>query len=450
MTSGTGTCSVYYNQAGNASYNPASQVTSNTTAQKANANVSVNGYSGVYDGAAHGATGSATGALGENLNGLLDLGASFTDVPGGTANWTFAGDANHNSASGSVAITISKANATINVSGYTGVYDGAAHGATGSATGVGGADLSDGLDLGDSFTNVPGGTANWSFSGGTNYNDANGSVAISISKADATIDVDGYSGTYDGAAHGATGSATGVLGESLSGLDLGSSFTNVPGGTANWTFTDVTGNYNNDAGSVAISISKAPLSVTADNQTIVFGQSLPTFTFQYSGFVNGETSSVIDTAPTCGVGSIPMFGNYPIVCSGGSDNNYSFTYVNGTLTVQAWTFKGFFQPVDMSGVLNAVKGGSTVPLKFEVFSGTTELTVTSVIKSFTQTKVACDGTAPVDEIELVTTGGTSLRYDATAGQFVQNWQTPKQPGQCYRATMTTQDGSTLSALFKLK
>ncbi len=46
-------------------------------------------------------------------------------------------------------------------------------------------------------------------------------------------------------AHGATGTATGVGGAALSGLVLGDSFTNVPGGTATWTFTDTTGNYNN-------------------------------------------------------------------------------------------------------------------------------------------------------------------------------------------------------------
>ena len=43
----------------------------------------------------------------------------------------------------------------------------------------------------------------------------------------------------------------------LAGLDLGASFTNVPGGTAHWTFADVTGNYNDTAGDVAIVISKA-------------------------------------------------------------------------------------------------------------------------------------------------------------------------------------------------
>ena len=122
-----------------------------------------------------------------------------------------------------------------------------------------------------------------------------------------------------------------------------------------------------------------------------------------------------------------------------------------TYTVLAWTPKGFYQPVDMgSAVVNTVKGGSTVPLKFEVFAGSTELTSTSVVKSFMQTKVACETGASADEIEVTSTGGTSLRYDATGGQFVQNWQTPKAPGSCYRVTMTTQDGSTIQANFKLK
>jgi hypothetical protein len=119
--------------------------------------------------------------------------------------------------------------------------------------------------------------------------------------------------------------------------------------------------------------------------------------------------------------------------------------------VQAWTFGGFYSPVDMGGVWNTVKGGSTVPLKFEVFAGANELTATSSIKSFSTKSVTCPGaSAPADEIEFVTTGGTSLRYDATAGQFIQNWATPKKPGTCHTVTMTTLDGSTISANFILK
>jgi hypothetical protein len=120
--------------------------------------------------------------------------------------------------------------------------------------------------------------------------------------------------------------------------------------------------------------------------------------------------------------------------------------------VLAWTLSGFYNPVDMNGVLNTVKGGSTVPLKFEIFAGPTELTSTSAIASFKTAKVDCGSVsgAPTDEIEVTSTGGTSLRYDTTGGQFIQNWQTPKTAGICYRAMMTTLDGSTLTAYFKMK
>ena len=55
-----------------------------------------------------------------------------------------------------------------------------------------------------------------------------------------------------------------------------------------------------------------------------------------------------------------------------------------------------------------------------------------------------------DDVVVLSSGGTVLRYDTTAGQFVYNWQTPKDPGSCYRVTMFTQDGSSLVAFFKLR
>ena len=120
-------------------------------------------------------------------------------------------------------------------------------------------------------------------------------------------------------------------------------------------------------------------------------------------------------------------------------------------TVLAWSTNGFYSPVDMGGVWNIVKGGATVPLKFEVFAGTTELTNISVVDTFTVKGAACPTSGYVaDDIELVATGGTSLRYDTTGGQFIQNWQTPKKAGSCYTVTMTTDDKSSISANFQLK
>src|SRR2546428_8722803 len=71
-------------------------------------------------------------------------------------------------------------------------------GAGGTATGVKGEDLAAGLNLGATFTDYPGGTANWSFSGGTNYNDQSGSVAIVINKAALDIYAVSDSKGYDG------------------------------------------------------------------------------------------------------------------------------------------------------------------------------------------------------------------------------------------------------------
>lgn len=188
------------------------------------------------------------------------------------------------------------------------------------------------------------------------------------------------------------------------------------------------------------------------------------------GFVGGPTDGAsyyfgsVPAAPTCsaadalsgldgtcevsGGGAVVGTHSYTVSATDRAGNTATATL---SYTVLAWTTKGYFAPVDMLGVWNVVKGGSTVPLKFELFAGPTELTSTSAVKTFTQRTVACpNASATVDEIELVTTGGTSLRYDATGGQFVQNWSTPKKPGTCYQAIMTAQDGSTISANFILK
>jgi uncharacterized protein YcfL len=83
-----------------------------------------------------------------------------------------------------------------------------------------------------------------------------------------------------------------------------------------------------------LTINQAPLTVTADDQGKGVGGVDPLFTFNYTGFVNGEDSSVIDTSPTCGVSVVhTAVGTYPITCSGGLDNDYSFIYVGGTLTI---------------------------------------------------------------------------------------------------------------------
>ncbi len=224
------------------------------TITKADALCVVDGWSGTYDTEYHGAIGSCSGIGGETP-GTLDLGASFKDVPGGTAHWTLVGNGNYNDQSGDVEIVIAKANALCNISGYSGTYDAAYHGASGSCMGIGGENPG-ALNLGETFKDVPGGSALWSFTGNGNYNDQSGTAEIVIGKAEATCDVSGYDGIYDAAYHGATGACSGVGGEIPGVLDLGESYKDVPGGVASWTLT-ANGNYYDQAGTVEIVITKA-------------------------------------------------------------------------------------------------------------------------------------------------------------------------------------------------
>ena len=157
---------------------------------------------------------------------------------------------------------------------------------------------------------------------------------------------------------------------------------------------------------------------------------------------NGQTDCAISGYSTA-VGSHTVSAN--AADRAGNINSDSRTY-----EVLAWTLNGFYQPVDM-GALNIVKGGATVPLKFEVFAGTTELTETAVVDTFRAYRSDCAGTPTgTDEIEQYTSGATILRYDATGGQFIQNWQVPKGAGVCFHVVLTLDDGSSIAADFKTK
>ncbi len=286
---GAGSCTVTASQTGNANYIAAPDVSRSFAINQATATITVNGYSGVYDGNAHGATGSATGVNGEDLTSLLNLGASFTDVPGGTAHWTFAGNTNYAPATGDAAITISKASSTTTVTcPASETYTGAA--LTPCSVTVTGANLS--LTPAANYvnnTNAGTATASYTYAGDPNHDGSSDSKNFEISKANATISVTPYSVTYDGNPHTATGTAKGVNGESLSGLDLsGTMHTNA--GTYNgdsWTFTDVTGNYNNTSGAVDDSIGKASASITVNGYSGIYDGTAHGATGSAAG-VNGE------------------------------------------------------------------------------------------------------------------------------------------------------------------
>ena len=87
----------------------------------------------------------------------------------------------------------------------------------------------------------------------------------------------------------------------------------------------------------SLTITPAPLTITANNQTKIYGAALPTLTASYSGFVNHDNSASLATQPTltttATASSQVAGGPYAIAASGAVDSDYTITYVAGTFTV---------------------------------------------------------------------------------------------------------------------
>ena len=88
-----------------------------------------------------------------------------------------------------------------------------------------------------------------------------------------------------------------------------------------------------------VTVATATLTITAGNGSMTYGGSVPTITPGYSGFVNSDTAASLTTQPTCSTNATsasPAGNGYTSTCSGAA-GNYSFVYVNGSVTVNQAT-----------------------------------------------------------------------------------------------------------------
>ncbi len=93
-------------------------------------------------------------------------------------------------------------------------------------------------------------------------------------------------------------------------------------------------------------ITKAPLTVTADNQSRLLGEPNPELSFTYAGFVGADSAETVFPAPATKSASAPLAsttaketspaGSYPIRLSGGAAANYQLVFVPGSLTVEGF------------------------------------------------------------------------------------------------------------------
>ncbi|MCI5930937.1 MAG: chitobiase/beta-hexosaminidase C-terminal domain-containing protein [Prevotella sp.] len=94
-------------------------------------------------------------------------------------------------------------------------------------------------------------------------------------------------------------------------------------------------NYNMTFANGTLTVTKAPLTVSAGNYTKKQGDPMPEFKASYQGFKNNETEDVLTKKPvimtTATESSAP--GEYPVTVSGAEAQNYDINYQSGTLSV---------------------------------------------------------------------------------------------------------------------
>ncbi|HWP21373.1 MAG TPA: MBG domain-containing protein [Candidatus Cryosericum sp.] len=204
----------------------------------------------------------------------------------------------------------------------------------------------------DSYSIVPG-------VGGlsaTNYTFTPANGTLTVDPATMEVTSPGYEEYYDGVAHGLTASVTGLTGMTITYSDSATGtftsaspeYTNAGTYTVYFKAVDPDGNYSEATGSADIVIHQVDVTVTADDQNMMYGDATaPAETVTYSGFVHGETAATSGMAGdvlysyydslmfTVAVSSTLDAGLYTITpdVSGLTSTNYTFTPANGTLTV---------------------------------------------------------------------------------------------------------------------
>ena len=222
-----------------------------------------------------------------------------------------------------------------------------------------------------------------------------------------------YAGWVNGEGPAALPTAPTITTGATPGSVVGSSQTITAGGPA----TD--GNYTVSYKSGTLTITPAPLTVTANDATRLYGAANPSFTLAYAGFVNGDTPTLLTSLPTVGTTATTSSGAgvYAITPTGDSLSiDYAVTYVPGKLTVTptplTWSVAAASAtygstPVLGQATFSGVVNGDQVTGSVGAFNGTVPLTLSAALAAGTYSQSVTGLSGNTANYVLAQTGNTS-------------------------------------------
>ncbi len=191
--------------------------------------------------------------------------------------------------------------------------------------------------------------------------------------------------------------------------------------TVTCTAKDVHGNTATKAFTVTVQDTTAP-TLTLPTNITTFATSaagaVVAFSATASDLIDGDVS--VSCSPSSG--STFAIGTTTVNCTA-KDAHGNTVAGSFTVTVK-YNFAGFFRPVDMGDVVNTVKAGSAIPVKFSL-GGNMGLNIFAsghprLFEYNVKTDVV---TAPIEL--TVTAGNSSLSYDPITQQYTYVWKTDK-------------------------
>ena len=228
--------------------------------------------------------------------------------------------------------------------------------------------------------------------------------------------------------NGSTGATLSPSNFSLTGVIGGESFTvTQTAGTYNSkdvsTATTVTaslsaGNFTPGSGTLASdytlpttasgagNINAAPLTVTATNESMTYGSTVPALTYAYTGLVNKDTSATFSGSLATTATSSSNVGGYPITQGTlAATGNYTIgTFNPGTLTVIA-------APLTVTATNESMVYGSPVPALTYAYTGLVNKDTSATFSGSLATTATCSsnvGAYPIAQGTLAATGNYTI------------------------------------------
>lgn len=180
---------------------------------------------------------------------------------------------------------------------------------------------------------------------------------------------------YSGTAKALTATATGLADGDSCTVTVELVGDNINVGTFSYEATALSNqNYKLpvDVSSPEYTITPKTLTITADSHEVYVGSRQPELTYTVDGLVNGDALTTVPTLTTDA--NMYRVGAYTITASeAAAGNNYSVTYVNGTLTVKNYPY--IPQPTYDVEIADDITGGEVSASKKLAYSGDT-ITIT--------------------------------------------------------------------------